>query len=484
MEMKRNYNLLFLILIGLIIFGYFCTIYLIQIWNINSDFEQLYFSALSYLYFSNPYIQVTQHAVTHQVIVEYNRNLSAPLLVAIIAFFSHFFAYTRLFFIWGFVSTAALLSSIFLTQKYIAPLSRYHYFLPHLLILLLGSYTLINYTYGQCGLVFLLGMIAFTLTYQRNWWISAALVLAIMTAFKLFFLYFCILFLAKRQWKLLIAYLCFSLLLFFIPILPKLSATLSAYYHVTHHINWYYSNWNGSFLGFFIRLFGSEHHSRQLPLYAIPHLAIMLYYGFLGLYSAIGYHIFRKTQDPITCIGIATAIMLLLSPLGWYYYLPMLYPFFVYLDQQITFHKHKAWLQALLYLTLFFACLFFPNYIKKDPGMTFYLLWGQLTFLVLFLFAHLQLYVAYTKHLCAPQHLTLPTINKPKTLVLIMIVSTLFLCFFVLFYKPFKGGAIPERINIFNTKHHEYMTIMQKKIDRVKDQIQRTHKQAHATKTQ
>ena len=309
MEDRNPYHLLLIPLLGLVLFGYFYAIHLIQIWEINTDFQNGYFAALTYLYFHNPYVNVVQDVITQRIMVEANSNLSAPLLMLVMGILSKFFSYERLFYLWCLLSSVALLGGVYLTLRCLTNLSLRHYFSAHVLILLLASFTLVNYSFGQCGLLFMFGLLAFALLYQRQCLLMATLILGIMTAFKLFFLFFCLLFIARRQFSWLLLYLAFSAFFFLAPLAQNLKASLMSYYAVTHHINWYCRNWNGSFLGVFIRLFGAKGHSIQNSLLTIPHLAYGLYGLAILTYCTIAYRAFRHIKAELGCIGVGAGLM-------------------------------------------------------------------------------------------------------------------------------------------------------------------------------
>jgi hypothetical protein len=93
-------------------------------------------------------------------------------------------------------------------------------------------------------------------------------------------------------------------------------------------VTWYASNWNASLLGFLTRLLGG---SENIPLLNVPWLAHPLYYAlsFAGILMMVWLS-WPRTGEAAAEIqslgfGLSLALMLLLSPLGWMYYFPVLF---------------------------------------------------------------------------------------------------------------------------------------------------------------
>jgi len=479
MPQKLN-NYLLALCVAILLLLYFYTANVTLLHHLPSDFQFLYFSGLSYWYFHDPYISVITNTISSINHIVPSANLSAPLLVAIIAYLSQWLSCTHLFFWWIIASTLACFSGVYLSQKYIISLHPKQHFLSHLFILLLLGCSFFTYTFGQCGLLFLFGITVFTLLYMRHFTLAAAMVLAIMTAFKLFFLYFLLFFFAKRQWRTALYYLTLSLLFINIPILFNWKASVQHYLAALNHITWYLNNWNGSFLGFFSRFFGLQNtsHHALLPL---PYLTKCLYYLFAVIYASLTYFFCRKSTDTVLCIGLTMTSMLLLSPLGWYYYFSMYYPFFCYAFLKSKRYKHPHGLQFLLLLVLLCVAACFPFYTNKLPPLGFYLSWGQLPFAALLLFFHAQFALKTTPSQRDFDGTNPCTGISAKTLRIILLIflcisAASITCSMLGYRKVLKNPYIPFSVNIFDVQYQHYIQDMQSIITKVRSkQAQKKH---------
>lgn len=92
-------------------------------------------------------------------------------------------------------------------------------------------------------------------------------------------------------------------------------------------VSWFSVNWNASFRGFFSRILGG---SENVPLYDAPFMALFLSKALSFIIVFVLYFHISKTQNSSnkiladTIFSLSLPAMLLISPLGWLYYFPLL----------------------------------------------------------------------------------------------------------------------------------------------------------------
>jgi hypothetical protein len=152
--------------------------------------------------------------------------------------------------------------------------------------------------------------------------------LGIAASLKLFFGLFFLYFLLRREWRALAWFTATALCCALLPAAVFGFKIYSAYFSVLQHINWYSSSWNASILGVLARLFGAGENN--FPLIHLPGATYTLFYLCAGLALVS----FIKALWPNKSIAadnkrdldfsLTLVAMLLLSPLAWLYYFPLL----------------------------------------------------------------------------------------------------------------------------------------------------------------
>jgi hypothetical protein len=195
-------------------------------------------------------------------------------------------------------------------------------------ILLLAYFpTFINVQLGQVALVLLLLLSIVWVAARGGRDTVAGIALGLALTMKLFAALLLLYFLVRRRWRL-AAWSVVTLLITtaagFLVIGP---ASFREYLHALETVTWYASNWNASFSGFFTRILGG---SENVPLVDMPGLARALSYG-LSLVGIIGmvWLSWPRAGEPLPAafdlgFGLTLGLMLLVSPLGWVYYLPLM----------------------------------------------------------------------------------------------------------------------------------------------------------------
>lgn len=184
-----------------------------------------------------------------------------------------------------------------------------------------------NIIYGQTGL-FLLLLFCLSWDFARNEQDrGAGLLLGIACSIKIFVGLLFIFFLMRRQWRLLAWFAGTFVVCNVISLALFGGATYFEYYKTLHLIQWYASTWNASILGMAGRIFGMSEGNQVV--WDLPHLAsilhkiisAMLMFGIWSLVKSTDKHSLKSLDIGFSYTLVA---MLLISPLGWFYYFPIL----------------------------------------------------------------------------------------------------------------------------------------------------------------
>ena len=221
-----------------------------------------------------------------------------------------------------------------------------------LILLLLYFPTWATLLLGQVSLYLLL-LLTFAWVLSRSGKDElAGIVLGLALSIKIFIGIFLIFFLIRRRWRLLSWCLGTFLACNLVSILVFGSDSYAQYLNLLQGVYWYSTNWNASFLGFFMRIFGG---SESTPLINMPQLANFLAYFFSSIALVVlAWLSWPREGEPVfyydLIFSLSLVIMLLVSPLGWMYYFPLLViPFVVLLriskvySSSILFFLALAW---------------------------------------------------------------------------------------------------------------------------------------------
>lgn len=207
--------------------------------------------------------------------------------------------------------------------------------------------TFANVQYGQMGLFILLPVALAFVALEEGRDKQAGLYLGLAFAMKLFVGLFVLMFILQRQWRLL-AWL-FGSFLFCQAIAWVIVGwpAYEQYYEVLHDIHWYASSMNASLYGFLARIFGIG--EGNVVLWDIPQMTSVVYLALAGLLLG-GFWAMRGGLG-VGAISFAYTIiaMLLISPLGWIYYFPLL------LIPVAVIFKHSAQCREMTALRLLAA---------------------------------------------------------------------------------------------------------------------------------
>lgn len=238
-------------------------------------------------------------------------------------------SYTASLIIWSILSIFCGVISVLLLQKTLDLEQRSLTLTLGLLLAVFAYYpTFANIQFGQVTLILLPFEIGAWYAIRNNHNYAAALLLGIAASLKPFFALFLLYFLLRREWRALAWFISTILLCALLATFAFGIHTYPEYHAILQHITWYSSSWNASLLGFLTRLFG--HNENNTPLLAFSSITIPLFYLLSGVLLLAMIKFVWPTITPAPekkrdlDFSITIIVMLLLSPLAWLYYFPLL----------------------------------------------------------------------------------------------------------------------------------------------------------------
>lgn len=205
-----------------------------------------------------------------------------------------------------------------------------------------------NMLLGQIGLLPFITLGLFWLALERHQMRRAGLWLGVAVTLKLFVgLLFVWIFL-QRRWSVVLYGLGSAAMLLLLSLSVFGVQNHIDWIHALQQMNWGAENWNASLSGLFRRAFG-EQSSLTLPL--IKALAFM--FASLGLLW-LNAQTQKLGTEKTLALGLALCgpLMLLLTPLGWIYYFPLLLWSSALLWRESAALVHPAKLRSLLAVSL------------------------------------------------------------------------------------------------------------------------------------
>tara|TARA_B110000879_G_C11140950_1_gene500319 strand:- start:549 stop:1832 length:1284 start_codon:yes stop_codon:yes gene_type:complete len=190
--------------------------------------------------------------------------------------------------------------------------------------------------------------------FKNNKSIIAGILWGGITGIKLFTGLLLIYALIKKDYK---AVLSFSITLFITLLIPYYIFGIDiylGYFNALKSINWYEHAWNGSLLGFILR------SKMLLFLTSDPQCIRYLSLGMLAAFSSSYVYLMfvKKEKWQHQAFNLTLIYMLLLNPLGWFYYfLLLLHP----LATLASTERNFSFLKKIIFL-IFFILLAFPRH--------------------------------------------------------------------------------------------------------------------------
>ena len=378
MSFKEIYHSVFLlsgiILLGVILILNF--IYPLSLGKTNilySDFGKFYHSQQLFIQGKNIYTPIyfvknklhtstptSKAKPTHSKVFILSGNLNPPFFT-LISFPLAYLSYHHALLLWTLLSIFAGTLGILLLQQKLNG-ETFSVSCALLLLIALFSYfpSFVNLQFGQVSLLLLPLLVYGWRAARQKKTIRAAIFLALASSLKPFIGLFLFYFLMRKEWRGLCAFL---LTLFSCALIAALFLgfdSYAAYYHVCQQIKWAASSWNVSIYGFLLRLLGGiESNVALLP---VPGLITYLYPLLAGIFFLAIIQFLRPApnipaQRKVDLdFSIIITAMLLLSPLGWLYYFPLLS-----IPILILWQWSKTGIYPIALPIMLMTCIFFSN---------------------------------------------------------------------------------------------------------------------------
>jgi len=241
-----------------------------------------------------------------------------------------FLAYPTSYWVWSILSLAAGLFACAISWRTLyAPPAQFSD-LVWMWIALLGFVpTFFALVGGQAVfLLFLLLMLGWRAA-RNNHDRMAGIVIGLAMSLRIFAGLLFFYFLVKRRWQL--ALWCAATYVVTI-LLGLMFAGVNAYqdwWNATRSVTWYGRNWNASFASFFTRIFGGTNNTawvdRPDVAWLLTLLCSLACIALLAWLSWPRHNLPHQTELDDLTFSLTSAFMLLISPLGWMYYFPILF---------------------------------------------------------------------------------------------------------------------------------------------------------------
>lgn len=358
--------------LGVVLFCYgYATFRISQDSLIKTDFGKFYNS--SQLFLSDQNIYSGYVDLTHEKLQNSSAkhahltNLSTPPMMMLMLPFAYL-NYGTAFILWTILSFLIILSSLYCLYintrqdfSFLILMIGFLLFYPTLIALLAGQVTFI-----------LLGLLVAAWYFGRESHMPlAGFLLGLAFSLKIFFGLFIVFLFMLHEWKAIAAFCMAVAITALLSIYCFGSPVFFDYHHVFSEIHWYSTNWNVSWYGLMTRLFPILNESNVTVFHngLIGKLLLWLGYGMITW----GMMIFLKPINNTKArwdLGFAyvTTSMLLLSPLGWLYYFPLLVlPFLsiiYWLRYSQIFEMGVMGLLSALFLSSISCAVLLPSQIQ------------------------------------------------------------------------------------------------------------------------
>jgi hypothetical protein len=310
-----------------------------------------------------------------------NANLNLPFF-SLLLLPLHIFNYANALLVWNSLAIILMALGVYLSVR---PFPQWHkYTLPILALFTLYLPNAEALAWGQITALLLVVLAGAWLLARNNKDIAAGVLIGLACALKLFCGLFLIYFLCIKKYRLFfISLLTFGVTVIIGGVVFGFHSYVS-YFLDLNKVGWYASTWNVSFYGFFMRLFSNA--DENIPLIHLSHLAsvctqlcsVILLTCLILKWQKWGNNQFDRG------FALVMTSMLLLSPLGWLYYFPLLIIPYLVLISEENDNVHLALCFLLLLSTLM------GHLVKAESlsqiflagGLGFYVLLGLVVLLV------------------------------------------------------------------------------------------------------
>lgn len=381
----------------------------------STDFFKFFQSAQFYFEGQDIYdkiirpVSATESSYLHIKTLILSSDLNPPFFTMLLLPFA-WLNYYQAFLLWSCISAIITVVGILLALKLYPELWNNKVLrLWSLIAFLIYFPTYANLRFGQVTSLLLLLTAGALLCCHKQHFKKAGFYLGIAFSLKIFYGLFLIFFAARNRWQVVVymlgTYIICGLAAWRV---FGIKAYIS-YFSSLGSINWYSATWNGSFLGFFSRLFGGGNEGNQ-AIFNLPHLTHPLYLicsGLLALYLVwttwnFEQYSIRNKNSNIDFdrnyfdwgFSLTIVAMLLITPLGWMYYFPLLIiPFLVILRMS---NQLSIFNLSLTLLSLIILMSSMPGNYQRPQAVAYtpmILTWASYYFYALMLLLFLMVFV-------------------------------------------------------------------------------------------
>ena len=361
----------------LLLYTYGESILLLASHHLNTDIMLTYLSGKMLNTHMPGYHFSQEYLSAHDLKTSIIPNLSPPFSVMIAALIARYLSYQNFFI--AFMASALLLNIWALTRLYqhlYKNKEKFYRIILTAFILANLFYmpTFMNTTFGQVALVLNVLVIFCYLSLEKKHFIRAGFFLALAINIKLFFGIFLVHFLAKKQYRAFFSFIVFALLLALLPLFIYGNSIYQGYFEALNHVQWYGVNWNASWYGFFARTLGETSHRFHSALF-FPKISKTMYYLFFLIYTFFIYYFSKKNSNTSLTFAFTLSSVLLISPLGWSYYFPILVTALLINIIAAESGRYYTPMICLLLFSLFLSAL--PYSLYRDTKTTAIILVSQ-----------------------------------------------------------------------------------------------------------
>jgi alpha-1,2-mannosyltransferase len=324
-------------LIGLLLLIYLFAILRTSNLDLNNDFRTFYISAESFMRGENIYssnaLGTEQFKAEIDAAPVLHPNLNPPfftLLVLPFATLNYNFAFSIfsiLSVLSGAIAIWAIHRELFTNDS--KPVLR-----PTLVLYLAYFPTLAAIILGQLSIYLLLILTLVWVHSRQGRDEATGILLGLALAVKLYTGLFLIFFLIRRRWRVVAWYITSFIIFNFVSLLLFRIDTFKNYLETLVSIYWYNAVWNASFLGFSSRIIQNINGTSIESTARVVSLLLSL--SLLALILWIAWPDKKRVSEKLAlqrydlCFALYLVAMLLISPLGWMYYFPLLlFPFLI-----------------------------------------------------------------------------------------------------------------------------------------------------------
>jgi hypothetical protein len=327
------------------------------------DFSAFYSAPYALMQGKNPYSDLfTNYLVVNKALPA---NLNPPIVLWSLSPLVRL-SYSTAVLIWSLFSLILGLLSVAITIRlaFSAKFLQKHRVILYLIYFAFFP-TLMNVAILQFGTVLFFFIIAGYHFYLNNRDYYAGILWGIIIAMKFFpaLLFFYVLKQGRIKvfWMMLIT----LLIAWLIPLLVYGPSIYIFYFSMLSHVLWYGDGWNASIYGFIFRLFIDPHNPYNLILIEV--LYVFLFFIFLFWYlKNLGPSEQKHVNHQPFCLTLT--MMILMSPLGWVYYFPVLI-FPLILTWFVALDDERFSIKTMLLWFLCFFLINFPLYYVKTQNM-------------------------------------------------------------------------------------------------------------------